>query len=256
MSQQLQSQGILKCRNELDDQYWSKGVFRFSPMQGAQDGINTVFQIPQQRIVVFNAATWAKSGSVGNYNLFPQIYKNNVPMVFNTDYILSDYLNGIITYQNNTQPIASDSIDVSFNYLWMTDVDLDNHLDHAAAEIGYVAYYTQPDDLTDPNITPQPIGSTLPTDIPDALFSAIIMLGAAFAARALSLRFSVKYDTSAGDQSWSPSQMAKSFSDLAGTLEKQGYTARDDYYKGQSRQYQPAVNAQIGYVLPNVTPPR
>jgi len=235
-------------------------------MLGIQDGTNTVFQIPTQRVVVWNAASWSTLGSIGTYNLFPQIYKNSVPMLYGTtgaaDYVILDPINSIVKYQNSKQPVQADNMEVTFNYTWMTDVEIDGHMDHAATEIGFSEYFTI-QDLTDPNINPPPMGSTLPSDIPDALMSAIVMLGTSFAARALALRFSTRYDTSAGDQSWSPSQMAQHFKDLADSLEKQGYTARDDFYKGQSRQYEPAIGVNpstsavgAGFVLPNWTPPR
>jgi len=265
MSQYPQSWGILKCRNELDDQYNSKTAFRFSPLQGPANGTNLVFQIPQQRIVTpatIDPASGLPTGGNSSPPEIgppvipgPQLYVDDTPLLSGTDYNLTDPLNGIITFTNTgKQPNAGNKFDCTFNWTWLTDQELDSHLGHSANEIGFPLYLTSYD-LAIPGASPVPHGSQLPSDIPDALFSAIIMLGAAFAARALSLRFSTKYDTSSGDQSFSPSQMAKSFSELADTLEKQGYTARDDYWKGQSRQYYPAV-AQQGFVLPVWTPPR
>lgn len=262
MSQYPMSVGILRCRNELDDTYWGKYIFRFQPLQGNQDGNNQFFQIPQQRIVAWDPTTWSSLGSIpypGPTPVVPQVYKNNTPMNYGTDYILLDPHGGVLQFQNQTQPVQSDSVDCSFYYTWFDDGELDSHLDHAAAEVGFSAYYTFQDVMT-PGIIPVPSGIA-PTDIPDALFSAAIMLGSAFAARALSLRFSTRYDTSAGDQSFSPSQMATAYSKLADTLEKQGYTARDDFYKGQSRQYSPAIGVSFssvgaGWVLPNWIPPR
>jgi hypothetical protein len=250
MSQYSQIEGILSGRNELDDQYNSKVLFQFDPIQGDQNGTNVVFQIPQERIVVYSDDTM---------NLFPQVYKNGVPLIFNTDYVLTDPLSGTFTFQNNPSnsgsvpPQKSDDISCTFYWVWLTDIEWDRHLNRAANEMGFTQYYTGSSDVA--GTEPLPVNGTQPTDIPDGLFGAIIKLGAAFGARALALRFSTKYDTSAGDQSFSPSQMAKSFADIAKTFEQSAYKARDDFYKGQGRQFRPAAT-KIGYILPNWTPLR
>jgi hypothetical protein len=200
-------------------------------------------------------ATGSPPNSANNFVANPQIYIDDNPLTYGTDYAVTDPLNAVITFTNSgKQPNAGNKFDCTFNWTWFTDTELDNHLSHAANEVGYPDYCTSYD-LNLPNALLLPVGATQPTDFPDALYSAIIMLGAAFSARALSLRFSTKYDTSAGDQSFSPSAMAQRFHDLADSLEKQGYTARDDYWKGQSRQYYPSVIGS-GFVLPNFTPPR
>lgn len=255
MSLYPQSQGLLRCRNELDDQYNSKVAFRFSPLQGPTNGTNLTFQIPQQRIVL--PASGSPPNSANYFSTtFPQIYIDDSPLVYGTDYTLTDPLNGIITFlSTGKQPNEGNKFDCTFNWTWFTDTELDNHLDHAANEIGFTTYCTTYDlNVPGPTVA-LPVNGVQPSDIPDALFSAIIMIGAAFAARALSLRFGTKYSTSAGDHSYNPEVMAERYQALADSLEKQGYTARDDFYKGQSRQYYPAV-AQQGFVLPNVTPPR
>jgi len=255
MSQYPQSQGILRCRNELDDMYGGKQAFRFSPLQGPQNGTNTIFQLPQSRITIPasgnppNSANWLTE-------TFPQIYLDDAPLVFGTDYELSNAFQGVITWLNSANiPNQGNKLDCTFQWTWFTDTEIDNHLDHAANEVGFSVYCTSYDlNVPGPTVA-APVGGTIPSDIPDALYSAIIMLGAAFAARALALRFGTRYDTSSGDQSFSPSAMAERYTDLADKLEKQGYTARDDYYKGQGAQYYPSV-VQAGYVLPNWTPPR
>ena len=243
MSLYTQQNGINAARNHIDDQYDSKVVFRFKPLQGVQDGTNTVFQIPQQRLVNI-------TGYNGR-NLFPQIYKNNAPLVFNTDYTLLSAKDGTIEFE--TAPTASDSLDATFNWSWMDDIEWDHHLNRAANEIGYTLYYTSPSSI--PNTESLPPNGTMPADIPDPLFNAICYLGASYVAKALSARFATRYDTSAGDKSFSPSQMSEAFSEMSDKYEKRAYTIRDDYYKGQGRQYRPAI-AQQGYVLPEVSPPR
>lgn len=245
MSQYSQQAGINAARNQIDDQYDSKVVFRFKPLQGIVDGQNLIFQIPQQRLVVIN-------GYNGN-NLFPQIYKNNVAMAFNTDYTVPDTKNGIVNFTASTTPQVGDSIDATFNYVWEDDVEWDHHLNRAANEIGYTTYYTQSSNIA--NTESLPVNGTMPSDIPDGLFNAICQLAASFVASALATRFSTRYDTSAGDQSFSPSQMAESFSKLATSLQAKAYNTRDDFYKGQGRQYK-ASSAFQGYVLPAYTPPR
>lgn len=255
MSLYPQSQGLLRTRNELDDQYNSKTAFRFKPLQGPTNGTNLVFQIPQSRIVIPASGTPPNSANYFTMT-FPQIYIDDSPLSFGTDYVLTDPLNGVITFQGTgKQPNQGNQMDCTFQWTWFTDTELDNHLDHAANEVGFPVYCTNYDlEVAGPTVA-APINSIIPSDIPDALYSAIIMLGTAFAARALSLRFSTKYQTSAGDQSFDPTSMAQRYKELADALEKQGYTARDDYYKGQGRQYYPTV-MQAGFVLPNWTPPR
>lgn len=259
MSLYPQSQGILRCRNELDDGYNSKVAFRFSPIQGPANGTNLIFQIPQTRLVIPAVGTPPSSAN-SNALLFPQLYVDDAPLAFSSvlnsgEYNVTDPVNGIITFTAaGKQPNQGNKFEATFNWTWFTDAEIDNHLSHAANEVGFADFCTSYD-LNIPGALLIPIGATSPSDIPDALESAIIMLGAAFAARALSLRFATSYDTTAGDMSYSPSQMTKQYSELADRLEKQGYTARDDFYKGQSRQYSPAVQ-QSGFVLPNWTPPR
>lgn len=248
MSQYTQLNGIISARTELNDQYNSKMVFQFQPLQGQQNGDNVVFQIPQERIVVYQDSTM---------NLFPQIYKNGAPLAFNTDYELLSAIQSIIQFlptADGGPPVQEDEISCTFNYVWFTDVEWDQFLNRAANKIGFSQYYvvgTQ----TVPGTSPLPAGGTTPNDIPDGLFAAICELGQSLAADALALRFSTRYDSTAGDQSYSPSQMAKSFTEIAKKLSKQAYQDRDDYYKGQGRQYRPAVLAQ-GYILPNWTPAR
>lgn len=239
MSLYSQQTAISAARAHVDDGYDSKRVFRFNKLQGNIDGSNLVFQIPQARLVVSPAG------------LAPQGYKNNTPLVFNTDYTVPDPKGG--TVQFVAPPVDGDAIDFTFNYVWMDDVEWDHHLNRAANEIGFTTYYTSSSSIA--NTEPLPVNGTIPSDIPDGLFNAICLLGASFVAQALSLRFATRYDTSAGDQSFSPSQMSKAFDTIREKLEKRAYTARDDFYKGQGRQYRPAT-AQQSFVLPEVTPPR
>lgn len=242
MSQYSQLNGILAARSHIDDQYDGKLLFRYKPLQGVIDGKNLIFQIPQTRIV---------NVTYNSVNIFPQIYKNDAALVFGTDYILQNPKNGV--FQFTAAPVDGDSLDVTANYVWFDDVEWDHHLNRAANEIGFTTYYTQSSGLTNTEILP--VNGTLPSDIPDGLFNAICLLAGSIAGRALALRFATRYDTSAGDHSFSPSQMAKAFTDLAEQLEKRAYNARDDFYKGQGRQYRPATSQQ-GFILPNWTPPR
>lgn len=248
MSKYSQLQGILSARNELDDQYNSKNIFRFSPLQGNVDGRNLIFQVPQTRIVQYQDSSM---------NLFPQIYKNNTPLTFNTDYVFDDLVNGIFHYSGTAPgdaPKPGDTIEVTLNWVWFTDIEWDRHLNRAAGEIGLGSvYYTDTSNIAGADSVPS--GGSAPSDIQDGLFGPTILLGASLAARALALRYSTRYDTSAGDQSFSPSQVAKSFTAIADKFEKRAYNARDDFYKGQGRQYRPAVMPQ-GYILPNWTPTR
>jgi hypothetical protein len=245
MSLYSQQAGINAARNNIDDQYDSKIVFRFKPLQGVQDGTNLVFQIPQQRLVI---------QTYNGKSLFPQIYKNNAPMNFNADYTVPDPKNGIVNFISTTTPGDGDSVDVTFNYTWMDDVEWDHQLNRAANEIGYTQYYTGAPTIA--NCEPLPVNGTAPSDVPDGLFNAITQLAASFIASALATRFSTRYDTSAGDQSFSPSQMAKSFSEIAVKLQAKAYNTRDDFYKGQGRQYRPSIATPTGFVLPEWTPSR
>lgn len=248
MSQRTQQGGIQACRIDLDDQYDGKTVFQFSPLQGAQDGTNLNFQIPQSRIVVTPP---------GYPNLFPQIYINDLPMAYSTIYTIPNPKAGNVAYTAGNSPKITDSVKVTFNWTWLDDIELDSLLNRASNEVGLLTYYTNPPQAgpTTPGAEPVPSGGSVPTDIPDGLYQAIIKLAVAAAASSLARRFSMKYDFSAGDQSYSPSQMAKMYSDLAKDAKKEGLNARDDFYKGQGRQYQPQTGKQ-GYILPNWTPPR
>lgn len=247
MSQRTQTAGILACRFELDDAPDGKTIFQFQPLQGAQDGANVNFEIPQSRVVV---------QPPGFSNIFPTIYINEVAIPFPANYTMLNVVGGyakqgLLQFTTNNQPKVTDSVKVTFNWVWFDDVELDAILNRAANEVGFTVYYTQSSGIGE--AVPQ--GGTLPTDIPDGLYNAIIKLAVAAAASALAKRFSMKYDFGAGDQSFSPSQMASSFKELAETAKEEGLNARDDFYKGQGRQYQPA-SAQQGYILPNWTPPR
>lgn len=243
MAKYSQLQGILSARNEIDDQYNSKRMFQFSPLQGVQDGVNDTFQIPQLRIVVYQDSVM---------NLFPQVFKNLKPLAWQTDYKMLDLLSGDLQYLTD-KPLEEDDIRVSFNWVWFTDIEWDGHLNRGANEIGFASYYVG--DSTIAGSEQLADGASAPSDIPDGLFNAIVKMGAALAAKGLATRFSTRYDTSAGDQSFSPSQMAKSFTELAKSLKEEAMTARDDFYKGQGRQFKP-IAMPVGYILPNWTPAR
>jgi hypothetical protein len=246
MSQRSQQDGITACRNHLDDQYDGKLIFQFSPLIGVLDGSNRIFQIPQGRIVVnLTLAT----------PVFPQLYKNDAALVFNTDYTVLNAKAGI--FQLTVAPKMTDDLKATVNWTWMDDIEIDHHLNRGANEIGLTSYFTNPPNNgpTIPGTEPIPVGGSQSNDIDDGLFNAIIQFGAAYAAEALALRFSTKYDFSAGDQNFSPSQMAQAYTDLAKDLRQKAFNARDDFYKGQGRQYRPSIT-QKGYPLPPVTPPR
>lgn len=243
MSLYAQQDGINAGRNHIDDQYDSKIVFRFKPLQGVIDGQNQVFQIPQSRIVVMT--------SYNGVSLFPQIYKDNALLASPADFTVPNPKGGILNFA--VPPVDGNSIDVTFYYTWLDDIEWDHHLNRAANEIGFTQYYTNSPTVT--NSEPLPVNGTTPSDIPDGLFNAICLMGASYAAEALSLRFATRYDTSAGDQSFSPSQMSKAFDMIREKLEKRALSARDDFYKGQGRQYRPTTGF-VGYVLPEIVPPR
>lgn len=242
MSVYAQQDGITRVRNLLNDGYASKSVFRYSQLQGPQDGTNKIFQIPQERITVFNG---------NGLNIFPQMYKNNNPLVFNTDYSLLNPLDG--TTEFVAAPDPSDTLDVSFYWNWFTDQEWDSFLTDGANNVGITTYYTGSATISNP--LPIPPQGSQPSDIADGLYTPLLLLAAAYAAEALALRYSTRYDTSAGEQSFSPSQMAKSFGDQAEKFNKKATAMRDDFYKGQGRQYQPSTQLH-GYVLPNFTPAR
>lgn len=242
MSQRSQQGGILACRIDLDDQYDGKTIFQFSPLQGIQDGVNANFQIPQSRVVV----------TPGGYvpAVFPQIFINEATIAYPTAYTIPNPKQGLVQFQPGFIPKISDSIKTTFNWTWFDDIELDSLLNRASNECGLSAYYT-----SSPTISNTEAVAVLPTDIQDGLYQAIIKLAIAAAAAALARRFSMKYDFGAGDQNYSPSQMAQSYTELSKDAKKEGLNARDDFYKGQGRQYQPQ-SASGGFILPNWTPPR
>jgi hypothetical protein len=251
MSQRIQQDGLDGARGHYDDQYTSKTIYLFAPLQGAQDGVNPFFYIPQPRIVVRPNDTPAN---------VPQLFQNDKALAFGTDYTVPDSNKGLfnINVGGTKPPQPGDSIKVTLNWLWMTDTELDLHLTRAANEVGFTTYYTNPPATgpTIPGTAAIPVNGSLPSDIPDGLFNAICMLAASYACKGIAQRYSLRYDTSAGDQSNSPSQMAQSFSKLADSLKKEALNARDDFYKSQGRQYRPETSVGAGFVLPPVTPPR
>jgi len=247
VSQYTQQNGINSLRNQLDDQYDGKTVFQFQPLQGLQDGNNQVFQIPQSRVVV-NPPPPATA------TVFPQIYVNNAALVFNTDYTVLNAKQGVVQFTAGKQPKPEDSVAVTFNWTWFDDIELDRHLTKGANEVGLTTYYVTPPTVVGTDAIPA--GGSQPTDVPDGLFNALTLIAAGLACRALANRFSMKFDYGAGDMNYSPSQMAKAFTELGNNFEKRGYNARDDFYKSQGRQYQPITDGSVGYVLPNWTPAR
>jgi hypothetical protein len=250
VSQRIQQDGIDGARAHYDDQYTSKTIYLFSLLQGVQDGVNTLFYMPQPRLVV------RPSDNPPNV---PQLFLNDEALTFGTDYTVVDFMKSLfnISVGGVTPPKPGDTITVTTNWLWMSDIELDLHLTRAANEVGFTTYYTNPPSSgpTIPGTAAIPVNGTLPTDIPDGLFNAICLLAASYACKSIAQRYSLRYDNSAGDQSNSPSQIAKSFTELSKDLKKDALNARDDFYKGQGRQYQPSTSQQ-GYVLPPVTPPR
>jgi len=242
MSQRAQQDAINAARAHLDDPYDGKTVFQFSPLQGIQDGTNKTFQIPQTRVVV---------NLVIVPNVFPQVYKNGPPLVFNTDYTVPNPKQGVIIF--TTAPLVEDSLVVTFSWAWMDDIELDHHLNRGANEIGFTTYYTSGPTIA--STEQVPTGGSLPTDIPDGLYNAILLFGCSNAASAVANRYAMKYDMGAGDQHFSPSQIAKAFTDLATTLKKNAIFARDNFYQAQGRQFFPSLD-QTGFVLPDISPSR
>lgn len=243
MSQYTQQNGIDSARRLIDDWYDTKFVNQFTDLQGVQDGLNLIFTIIGGRLVVTPSSA---------PSLFPQVYDNNAKKVFNTDYTVPVPKNGQIIFA--VAPLETDSLAVDFNYTWFDDLEWDTYLNRAANKIGLTLYYVGAS--TVPGSFQLPVGGTSPADIPDGLFDAICNLAAALASEALAQRFASRYDISAGDQSFNPSQMATAFDKRAIKLEKDGLNARDDFYKGQGRQYRPATAVNTGFVLPPITPRR
>lgn len=242
MSQYTQQNGIDSARRLLDDWYDSKFVNQFTDLQGEQDGTNKIFTIPGGRLVVYPASS---------PTFFPLAYNSGTPLHFGTDYTVPTPKNGQLIFV--AAPPETESLAVDFNYTWFDDLEWDNYLHLASNKVGLALYYVGASSVAGSFVLP--VGATQPADIPDGLFDAICQLAAALAAEALAERFATKYDLSAGDHSYNPSQMAQAFDKRAEKLEKSGLNARDDFYKGQGRQYQPSIQTP-GYVLPPITPPR
>jgi hypothetical protein len=243
VSQYTQQNGVDAARRLLDDWYDSKFVSQFTDLQGTQDGANKIFTIIGGRLVIY---------PIASPTLFPQMYEDGEPLIFNTDYAVPNPKSGQVSLTN--APLESDSLAVDFNYTWFDDLEWDSYLCRAANKINFTLYYTGASTI--PGTFQLPVGGTAPADIPDGLFDAIMQFAAAMASEALAQRFATRYDTAAGDQSFNPSQMASAFDKRAAKLEKAGLNARDDYYKGQGRQYQSAIKVNTGFELPPITPQR
>lgn len=250
MSQRTQQEAINASRNHIDDQYNSKIITNFNQLTGVIDGENTIFYIPQSRLVVVNPPVVLSP-------IFPQLFNYGKALVFGADYDVTNPDLGQleIEYGGTQPPKPGDELALTTNWLWMNDIEMDHHLNRAANEVGFTTYFTLPNPATIAGGEALPIGGTQPSDVPDGLYNAICLLAAGYAARAIANRYSIRYDSSAGDQSFSPSQVAKSFTELAKDLEKRGLEARDDHWKGQGRQFYPSVKQQ-GYILPNIVPNR
>lgn len=238
MTQLLQSNAILNIRGELDDLANSKLVSAFNKLEGLQDGTNLTFRIPQMRIV---ASTLV-------------MYRNEKSLTVVTDYDLTDPVGGVLVYIN--APSLTDTQAATFYFNWFTDIEYDHFLSRAANELGFDVYYTGSADT--PGVEPVLDDNGNPitvTDFESGLKAALIYLAAGHACKALAARLAVKYDITYGDHSLSPSSMSKQYADMAKDFTVRGNTARDDFYKGQGRQYRPAI-ATSGYFLPDVTPKR
>jgi hypothetical protein len=229
------------ARAEADDAIDGKIVSGYKPAIGAQDGQNTIFQIPVQRVVV----------------QYLQIYKNNDLLVSPTDYTMLNAKLG--QFQYAVAPEPNDAFLFNIAFTWADDIEFDHYLNRAANEMGFQTYHTDvPGTVAGSEVQLDSNGNPLPSigDFPQGLISALIYGGASKVASALASRFAMKYDISAGDKSYSPSQMATAYEKKAETLQKQFLTARDDFYKGQGTQYRPSIAMQTGYLLPNWTPKR
>jgi hypothetical protein len=222
---------IQAARILTDDIEGGKTVVFYSPLIGDQDGVNTIFQIPQSRLVASSVI----------------IYKNKTPLG-PSDFTLTDSLRGLLRF--TVAPAEEDETEATFSFVYMTDIELDGHLLCGAQECGYTSYYTIFSDI--PGTTAP---DSLPTDIPIGLLNAMEHLGGYHSAEALVMRYATKYDTEAGDQTFSPSTIADKYDKLAERLHKTGLNARDDFWKSQGRQFHPAM-AMRGYTLPPYTPAR
>jgi hypothetical protein len=235
----LQADAINMVRAEIDDSVDGKVINDFSPALGKQDGQNIYFQIPSQRVVIQNF----------------QIFKNRLPLTIVTDYNVTNAKLGQFNY--SVAPKPGDEYRFNFTFTWADDLEIDHHLQRAANEMGYYTYHTdQPGSVAGCEVPSDDNGNPLVmTDFPSGLVAALVYGGAYRIASALATRFAMKYDVSAGDKSYSPSQMATAYEATATRLNKSFLNARDDWYKGQGRQFRPSIHTQ-GFVLPNVTPKR
>ena len=243
MPEYTQQAGINAARATIDDQYTSKNVFQFSPLKGLQDGTNKIFQIPQSRIV-----------NNVNQAPLPIIYKNKVALVNPDDWSFLDPVASSIQFVNS--PALEDDLATSFYWTWFTDAEWDQFLIKAANGIGFSSYFT-----TLLGTIPTPLSGTVflsvsesyPSDWPNGLWSPGNLMAGGYAAQALATRYAVRYDTSAGDQSFSPSQMTTAFTKLAEDLFKRADAQILEYYKGQGREGQ-AFASKKTYCLPPWTP--
>lgn len=246
MSLYNQQAGINAARNTIDDQYQAKSVFRFNPLQGLQDGTNKIFQIPQTRIV--NNVLQAP---------IPIIYKDGSALGTPADWAFIDPVASSLQFA--TAPDTDSELSASFYYTWFTDVEWDRHLNRAANNLGFTRYFTLNSDGTAPSLISGtealPGNGIYPSDIDDGLWAPLTVLAGAHAARALAFRYSTRYDTSAGDQSFSPSQMAVALEKIADSLFKQAAADIAFFYDAQGRAANPAVGT-AGLCLPAWTPKR
>lgn len=238
MSQLLQADAIADLRGEIDDLPQSKIVVGFDKLDGVQDGKNTTFRIPQERISTSNFIA----------------YKNDATLSTPADYTLTDPIGGTLVFV--LAPQVADSLKTTFYFNWFTDIECDHFLCRAGNELGFEPYHTDANTVPGTEQPKDDSGNPLSlADFPGGLKAALVYIAAGRACKALSIRLAVKYDISYGDHSLSPSSMSKQYADLAKELTKTGLTSRDDFYKGQGTQYRPSIRT-TGYFLPDFTPKR
>lgn len=227
-----QATAILALRARLDDANNGKSLFQYQPLLPAPNGIITVFQIPQPRII---ASTL-------------QIYANGTPLNNGTDFTLTDPFSGQVTFA--VAPAATTQLTASFYWVWLMDTEADIHLVRGANELGLTTYHTD-----SPTVFGEPTVPAFISTMPDGLKTALILFAAMHAAAALANRFATRYDTGFGDQKFSLSDLADNFQKRVEDYREQAITSRDNYYRKQGQQFSP-VTASAGFKLPFLTPKR
>ena len=210
---------ITSIRTKGNDTSTSNLVLGESPVgQGNQknDGSNTHFRLQNTNLV---------TGSV--YVTINTSYRATTGFTM-------DLVNGLVVFASapaaNANPFYID-----YNFQWFTDTDYTDFITDATRDLGY-SYVD-------------------PTTVPDTLIPALEQYALYYYWTRRASRYAHKYSSSGGSAGQQVDVVTENFLSLAKMAKKCGVDLRDDYYKKQGRQYDPA-SGTVTYQFDPMSPIR